>query len=634
MHRLPGCVAVIALLLLFFGLWCHDLGRYALSGDEAFVALMADEPMHTILRRLNTDEPHPPAYYMLMRAWQVLSDAHSEFVVRFPSVCLGVLLLSLMYRLGRELSLGQGGALAALLFVALNPQLTVHYREARMYGLMAVGCALAVLTAVRFPSLSERKRLWMVTAANALALMSHYLNMLFIGALGIWGVFHFKGELRKRWLYAQGAAWVILAFWLLLMGRGFLNPTSLSQGKTWSVVLPPWESLTRLIGVGLLGYRDVSGSKIATLVGGVFLVGAWLAGSLDGAGRKCWLLVVGAALPLLAYALMGWVKPVFHPKYVLPWLLFAALGLGRLLSLWPRVGKTAFLVLAAVMVVPWWNTVRKPYDPGLVVPRDAHLETVYRDLSIALAELFGPDDVFALGTPDPAHCYYARHYTNRDLGCVLVPGYPGQPADELASAVCALLDQHDVLWYLGFRNEYWDPEGVGESVLEQCGFRVGQENIAERTLYLFTSRDTILRDLRPIGARFGRMIVLRGFWAMRRGDVHVVLVLQSLRNRPNLDAKVSLQWVDESGRTIAQDDCVPVRWTRPLNTWERGEQILDAHSLSLPEGVDISKTRLRVAFYVPSTMQRLPAYDAQGRHLPEDMVIIPGAEIALFTEGR
>ena len=122
-------------LFVFFGLWLHDLGRVALSSDEAATALMADMRLGGIHRQ-NQDSPHLPAYNLTMRAWQVAAGPLHEFLTRYPSVLMGMLLLGLVYRGGRALGLGGLGASAAALLVGFNPQITLHVREARPYALM------------------------------------------------------------------------------------------------------------------------------------------------------------------------------------------------------------------------------------------------------------------------------------------------------------------------------------------------------------------------------------------------------------------------------------------------------------------------------------------------------------------
>ena len=619
---------VVLLCLGFFALWNWDLGYHSFSEDEWFVAHLAAEPAGEILRQLNSDEPHPPVYFLLMHAWCMLLGSHHEFLMRYPSLLIGVLLLSLTYRLGRDLGLGWPAALVPVLALGFNPQVTVQLRETRMYGAMITSLAFAVLIGLRFERLPRRAAIWIAAMASLTALLTHYFNILFVAALGLWGALALDGEGRRRWLLSQAIAWGLLALWLPLMGRGFFNLTDLSQGKTWSFTLPPWDTLARLVKVGTFGYRDIPGLQL-TLLGGGLLVGGWLIGGLYGRDRQRWLLLLGVVAPLVTFALLGWFKPLFHPKYMLPWLLFPALALGRLVARWHWLGGSVVLALLALMALPTWQTVQMPYDgsggPPTGVFPGTQLSPVPRQLGQYLVEYAGPTDVFGLGTPDVVHCYYATRHFERDLGCVLIPEYPTQPVDELERQIGELLAEHDVLWYLDYYNPCWDPHRVADEALARSALSLGTEKVksADRRLRLYTSSQTILRQQQAIGARFGKVAELEGIWLMRGTDLHLALVWRSLADHPPVMAKVFVHLLDGAGQIVDQKDGIPVWWTRPLETWRLDEQLLDVYTLFLPADANVTDRSLRIGLYDPDTLIRLPAYDQAGALLPDDAVSVP-----------
>lgn len=614
---------VIPLLLSFFALWSWDLGYPSFTEDEAFVTRMAEKPVAEILRRLNTDEPHPPLFYLSMRTWRLLTNSHLEFLVRMPAVLLGAILLSLTYRLGRDLGLSRAGALAAAILLGLDPQITIHVREARMYGPMIASLACAALIGWRFPRLPRRLAVPLTTAASLLALFTHYFNVLFVVALGVWGALTFAGADRRRWIIAQAIALGALALWMPLMGRGFFNPTSLNQGKWWASVLPPWETFTRLSEVGMFGYRDYQYRMLAW-AGGALLGGTWLIGAFAVRGRARWFLLTLVALPLAIYALVCWLRPVFHPKYTLPWLLFAALAVGVLVSRRIVLGLSLGLALIAVIALPTWRTLRMPYEPVLVIGYDDWQRPAARELARTLAGVMGPTDTFGLGTPDWAHCYYSNEYFSRSLGCALLPASPTQSVEALTGQIDQLLDEHRVLWYLDFYNPGWDPNHVADEALARRALSLGAEALAARRLRLYARPETILRQQQTVGARFGEAAELEGVWLIRGGEAHVVLVWRALADRPPVSAKVFVHLFDDTGQLLAQDDSIPVGWTRPLDTWQLGEQLLDVHILPLPaENGSVPSGSLRVGLYNPDTLARLPAYDAAGTRLPDDAATMP-----------
>jgi len=333
-------------------------------------------------------------------------------------------------------------------------------------------------------------------------------------------------------------------------------------------------------------------------------------------GRQRWFLLLLGALPVILYALLAWVRPVFHPKYMLPWLLFLSLGFGLFVSRRHRLGGLLCVGLLALMALPTLRTVQQPYDPG--VTSTADLSTTPLAFGRELLNLAGPRDVFGSGTPDPMHCYYLQHRFERSLDCVLLPDYPTQTASELTNQVNGLLAEHDVLWYLDYYNPAWDPQHVADTVFNQSALSLGDEDLAGQKLRLYTSSATILHQQQTVAARFGNVAELEGIWLVRAHALHLALVWRALADHPAVNAKVFVHLVDPNDVIVSQQDGVPVNWTRPFETWQLDEQILDVYSLPLPTGTDLNTVTLRIGLYDPSTGQRLAAYDVEGQRLPDD----------------
>jgi hypothetical protein len=613
----PSRWVLVALVLVFFAAWCHQLGLLALTSDEAASGLMADLPMGGIYRQ-NQDSPHGPVYNLSMRGWRLVLGGLNEFTARLPSVYLGVLLLALVYQCGRALGLSPLWALGVAALVGVNPQVAVHLREARPYAPMLATMALAALVALRFDRL--RGAVWLAAGASVLALLSHYFVIPFVGALGVWGFVVRRGRARWRWVGSQALAWAFLAVWLPLMGRAFFSLNSLKTGKTWSFLAPPWETLARIVGAGAVGYREYPTSWLAW-VAGALLAGAWLMACLATTGRSRWFVLIMVALPLGAYALLCWVRPVFHPKYVLPWVIFASLGVGLAAARRPRLGGVAAAGLLALMVLPTWRTLQQPYDPGVLSTTD--LSPLQRESARELLRLADPSDVFASGTPDPAHCYYMQHYFAQQVACVLAPVSPTQSDSEFSNQMLQLMATHRMLWYLDYYNRNWDPQHLADTVLARDLVSLGSEQVGGRGARLYTSGLAVQQGQQAVGVRLGQAAELKGVWQARTQGLHVVLAWRSLSERPSLDAKVFVHVVDENGQLVTQFDGVPMAGTRPLSTWTRDENLLDAYTLDLPSGDCASGCALRVGMYSPASGARLPAVDASGARLPDDAAVVP-----------
>ena len=111
------------------------------------------------------------------------------------------------------------------------------------------------------------------------------------------------------------------------------------------------------------------------------------------------------------------------------------------------------------------------------------------------------------------------------------------------------------------------------------------------------------------------MAQLTGTWLAQRGDLHIVLVWRSLADHPQVSAKVFVHLLNAKGEVIAQVDGVPVGWTRPLDTWQRDEQLIDVYDLPLPAGQLEAGTHLEIGLYNPDTNVRFSAVDQAGATL-------------------
>jgi len=132
----------------------------------------------------------------------------------------------------------------------------------------------------------------------------------------------------------------------------------------------------------------------------------------------------------------------------------------------------------------------------------------------------------------------------------------------------------------------------------------------------------------PVEYRFGDQIALRGFDISDEGEslrpggaLHLSLYWQAL-TKVESDYTVFIHLLDDSGAVRAQQDAPPVNGSYPTHLWEKDEIVQDKHELILPAGLPSGHYRLTLGLYSAETLQRLPAVDAQGAHLPDDRVVL------------
>jgi len=224
----------VPIVLFGFGLRLIQLGAQSLWYDETVSVYLAGQSLSDLLAHTARDI-HPPAYYVLLRAFLVpagfaegVADPTThrlEFFAAFLSLALGVLLIPLVYLLGRRLY-DQATAIVAALLVAVSPFHVWYSQEVRMYTLGAVLGVLCLLAALRFLShprgssaspgvqrgdmsgrlgrlLAKNWQPLLVYALSAtLGLYSLYYFAFLLVALNIWMLL----SLTLRWERATGEA--------------------------------------------------------------------------------------------------------------------------------------------------------------------------------------------------------------------------------------------------------------------------------------------------------------------------------------------------------------------------------------------------------------------------------------------
>ncbi|MCL5998732.1 MAG: glycosyltransferase family 39 protein [Chloroflexi bacterium] len=120
-----------------------------------------------------TVDAHPPVYFLLLKAWTYIAG-DSEFALRLVSALGGVVIVPLMYALGRRLFSQRAGFIAAC-FALLNPAFQGYSHELRMYSLVICLAALSAYLLYRGVQ-SRRPGLFLLAWFDVvvIALLAHY----------------------------------------------------------------------------------------------------------------------------------------------------------------------------------------------------------------------------------------------------------------------------------------------------------------------------------------------------------------------------------------------------------------------------------------------------------------------------
>ena len=126
-------------------------------------------------------------------------------------------------------------------------------------------------------------------------------------------------------------------------------------------------------------------------------------------------------------------------------------------------------------------------------------------------------------------------------------------------------------------------------------------------------------------ATFDGQLTLWGYDTERAGaELRLTLVWGALA-APRGDYKYFVHVFDPAdARIVAQADAMPRAFTYPTTQWAAGEVVTDTVTLDLA-AVPAGAYQVAVGWYDPQApdLARLPAYDAQGRRLAQDRVVLP-----------
>lgn len=363
---------LLASLLLGLALRLYRLGVESLWYDETVSVFLARQSLPNLIAHTARDI-HPPGYYLLLHFWQQVTAptlAHGlEFLYAWPSLFCGMLLLPLLYAIGRRL-LGGRIALLAVGLAAINPYQVWYSQEVRMYTLGALLGLLCLWAVVKWRGGHHvRNRwLWLYAIAAALGLYTLYyfaFLLLALNGLVLWQQASAYGRSGKvgrslwTWLATQLAVLVLWLPWLPTFWRQISQPPVPSWRGQVDLLQVIRESLAAL----LVGQSPPGGELwIWALVVTIILFVAFYYYTKTDRPTAIFhfhpvLFLLGVTfLPLLAIYLLGqFLTPLYHVRYFFiyatPALLLLATGIH---ALW-RWRWLSVLMLAAAIAVSSWG---------------------------------------------------------------------------------------------------------------------------------------------------------------------------------------------------------------------------------------------------------------------------------------
>ena len=621
-------IAVSLILVAGFGLRLVGLPDQEMWPDEGYTVYFATLPAAQLLRETALDT-HPPGYYLVMKAWTHLAG-WDPVAVRSLSALLGIVAVSLVYRLGLDL-LERRAALVASLLAATSALLVWHSGEARMYPLQLTTVLLASVLAVRVARGETRYVPWYALALTA-ALYTHYFALLALAAhLTYWLFFAFRSSRRVA---GAGLLGVVLA------GTAF-SPWGWYAGQRLVISIPGKVLVERgqsleandyfggLLRTAVGGYpgalaTDGWGGALALLLAVLAVTGIYHLGRsaedpsarLTAVALGTWMAIplVGGYLVNLRFPFSGYVRQIL---FVVPLLYLAAasgiVALPDLLKVreaapWARRGLV--LLPVVVLVGGALPGLLDMANPGRYYLRQS--KESYSRLVSRVASLARRGD--ALLVEFPWQIGYFRSYAPSHS---LWEYYPplavwGSNQAAMESGLDQIMNDHPRLWYPFYHGLPLTMGTKIEPYLDQSQFPALEEWYESTQLLLYASRgwQGDAEEV-PCGCGFAEAeIGLRGYAVHgvnpSPGEVVGITLWWQAAEPPTRRYKVFIHLFAASGSVVAQRDAEPVGWSRRTDSWLAGEVVVDRHGLLLPADLPPGPYELRAGLYDSESGERLP----------------------------
>ncbi len=370
----PQCWTLIALACVAAVLIrCWGIGSRSFWMDEAYSAWFISLSWSELWFETPRYEPHPPAYYSLLKLWSYLAG-ESSAALRGLSALAGIATVAVVGLAAKELALLTRSRRPLLLvaiacaLAALSPRLLVIGQDARPYALLVLAYGVAILGLLRLArtfrdeeAAPGRVADWALLGASTVAVLwLHGLGILFAGALlGALLILALPHAGRGRWqrLLVTVAIAAILYLPCLLMMLGRAGDWS-SGWLAWNraAFLPSFFQL-----YGLHAHEEGMTPRIAFVLIPFLALVALRRLRTAHAGLAPAMALLLLLPPLGAAILSELGTPVFLPRTLVPVLLPAYLLVAFAVSEHGRRADLAVAgVLAAAFLLNLGQTLRRP----------------------------------------------------------------------------------------------------------------------------------------------------------------------------------------------------------------------------------------------------------------------------------
>ncbi|WP_376793249.1 glycosyltransferase family 39 protein [Thermoflexus sp.] len=615
---------LLGMILLAFALRLYRIAVQSWWWDEGYSTYLARHGILTAIRMTAVDI-HPPFYYILLSIWGIFAG-YTEFTTRFLSTIFGILILPLLYRVGRE-GAGRGVGLLAAGLAVLAPAYVYYSQETRMYTLFALEYLLTLLLLGRLIN----ARRWPTGTLAALGITevammyTHYFSVVAVAFLNLAAlVLLMRQPIEdrrwnfRRWALAQALVVLAYAPWL---PPAYRQTGQHSDERATFPTLLEFLSLTwHFFNIGIREVLGKTGEPPPRpwFVAASAAYGMAFAGALLLAGLAAWrrrrpsrpvLWLTAFAIPLLlVFVITRW-KPIVHPRYILmltPALLLTDAALMAALWSAPRSLRLPGRALTLAMA----SAIGATFLQGLWI--------VYYDPAFFREDVRGVAAYLnAATTSEDAIVVDSEEYTLQQYytGPAPIQGIKmrGREAAGLAELQAVTADKRRVFLLHWFRSVTDDKRFI-PFLLERAGRLIDHREFSGYTLWVYElERPVAMPPLRPVSINFGDRLWLSGVFTETeaRAGEGVAVALRWRMPAPipeNLKAAVALLDVGRQ-RVSGMDWMLMNDLHRYTARWSPGEETTTYFVVPVPLGAPPGPYTLTVTLYREPDLKGLDILD-------------------------
>lgn len=622
------------MMVLAFALRTHRLAGQSIWYDEGLSVYYARRPLPELLALVSGSD-HPPLYFLLLHFWLRLAafgQPAIEYLVRYPSVIFGVLLVPLVYVLGSQLLSRQAGLLAAVL-IAISPFHVWYSQETRMYTLVAfltLWASYALLSNLQDARRNTQHATPTYCLTMTLALYAHFYATLILLAHAVfvtWWAWH-RGRWHAwaRWAGASAVAVLLFLPWGgLAAGQLRANDTywrgTLALGRTISQTAQAFA-----VGETITGRLAIAATLAYLLLGAATLLikRRVVTTSVvpERTSDSLVFLLTYILVPLITLLAVSYNRPKFAPRYLLtatPAL--ALLASQGVVTVGQRPVQRRMGVLRTGMALALLGVIVAAN--GLSLRRHYTEERQFKADWRAAAEYIGehgmPGDavVVVAGHAMPAFDFYnARQLDVYPIPSRLLPTVtdPVESGDVTTTLNQLVAEGHDRAWLILWQERLADPRRLTLNLLFEHGRRLGvNQHFHGLNVLLFELPAGVSFDLpqppHQLDALFDQRLRLVGYdlspISVLPGDTVTLRLYWRAVEPVSQDVTVFTQLLSDENRIVGQHDRRLGGDQYPAFRWSIDDPVRETYQLTVQPGTPPGHYRLIAGVYLPPTGPRL-----------------------------